>query len=822
MLTEKEVGRFYKARQAAIEGMYPNLNPEQRKAVLTTEGPLLLLAGAGSGKTTVLIHRVAHLLRYGSGADTKDIPEFVTPEDIEFLETYAKTPTPEQAPRMQRLCAWDTPAPWNILTITFTNKAAGELKERLERMLGPVALDIWASTFHSLCVRILRRDIERLGISSNFTIYDTDDSNRVIKDVLQSMNMSTDIMDPKRILRTIGQAKDNLQRPEDLMAQAKGSSDFYRQKIAQIYGEYQARLREANALDFDDLIFQTVVLLQRFEEVRLFYQKKFRYVMVDEYQDTNHAQYRLTSLLAGGYENICVVGDDDQSIYKFRGATIENILSFETQYRDARVIRLEQNYRSTQNILTAANQVIANNTERKGKNLWTDQGAGEKITVYTAATGTGEAQYIAQQLMEQYRQSGRWGDCAILYRMNAQSQALEETLKRNGIPYHIYGGTNFYDRAEVKDMTAYLCVISNPSDDLRLRRILNRPARGIGEKTVGDIAKIAEQERCSLWSVLTRAGEYPELKRSAGKLFVFVELIRSMAELARTVPLGECYDRLLENSGYLAMLHEKKTKENENREQNVLELKSSILSYEQRTRDAGLTPNLAEFLNEISLFTTLDTAADAEDFVSLMTVHNAKGLEFPHVFLTGMEEGIFPGLQAIGDQEEMEEARRLCYVAVTRAKKTLTLTCAKQRFLFGHTMNNEVSRFVQEMPEDCLIHLGQASPTPFPPWEETSSFAHLDPGSAVSYRQPEKSVLAKSEQPPRSPSYRGVGSMAAKQRTISIRLSEGDEVLHKAFGKGVILSVQQMGGDALLEIQFEEKGKKRLMAKAAMQQMKLL
>ena len=825
MLTKKEIERFYKARRAAIAQEYGHLNEKQKEAVFATEGPLLLLAGAGSGKTTVLIHRVAHLLRYGSGADTEEIPEFVTSEDVDFLETYSNAPDKAQAARMQRLCTWDAPAPWNILAITFTNKAAGELKDRLEQMLGPVALDVWASTFHSLCVKILRKDIDRLGISSQFTIYDTTDSGTVMKDVLQSMNISTEAMDPKRVLNAISRAKDNMQSPEALQEQARANSNFYEEKIAAIYAEYQTRLRSANALDFDDLIFYTVLLLQQFKEVRLFYQKKFRYVMVDEYQDTNHAQYLLTALLAGGSENICVVGDDDQSIYKFRGATIENILSFEQQYRDARVIRLEQNYRSTQIILTAANQVIANNTARKGKKLWTDRGEGTKITVYTATSGIDEAQYIARRLLEQYQETNHWSDCAILYRMNAQSQVLEEALKRNGIPYHIFGGTSFYDRAEIKDMTAYLSVIHNPSDDLRLRRILNRPARVIGAKTIDTMAQIAEREQCSLWSVLIHAKVYPELSRSEAKLRAFAGMIQAMIKLSHTVPLGELYEELLLQSGYIAMLREKKTTENRVREQNVLELKSSILTYESRMEEEGVMPTLEDFLNEISLLTTLDAEAEQEDFVSLMTVHNAKGLEFSHVFLAGMEEGIFPGIQAIGNPEEMEEARRLCYVAITRAKQSLTMTCARQRLLFGRTMNNRLSRFVEEISPDCLLHqrqqfaanqvsasdvfsqpVFQKRPDIFPSWEAGVQNAAREKNESVSRTKLRDTVARPAKQ----------------QRTVSIRLSDGDKVLHKAFGKGTILSVQQMGGDALLEIQFEEKGKKRLMAKAAMQQMKLL
>ncbi len=811
MLTEKESQRFRKARRVIIEQAYPNLNPDQRKAVLATEGPLLLLAGAGSGKTTVLIHRVAHLLRYGRGADTEEIPDFATPEDVAFLEKYAKEPVPEEAQKAQSLCAWDVPAPWNILTITFTNKAARELKDRLEQMLGRVALDIWASTFHSLCVNILRRHIDRIGFSTQFTIYDTDDSIRVLKDILEDLHLDTELFDPRKILGRIGRAKDQMKRPDDLLDEAQLRGDLYQKTVAQIYEEYQMRLKQANALDFDDLIFHTVVLLQRFEDVRLFYQNKFRYVMVDEYQDTNHNQYLLTSLLAGGYENICVVGDDDQSIYKFRGANIENILSFEKQYQGARVIRLEQNYRSTQTILAAANQVIANNIERKGKNLWTELGQGEKITLYLAMTEEEEAQYIAGKLLEEYRKRKTWKDCAILYRMNVQSRTLENACRRNGIPYRVYGGLRFYDRAEVKDMTAYLCVINNPSDQLRLRRILNRPARGIGEKTIEAMERIAAEEHCTLWDVLIRIDEYPSLKKSASKLHAFVDMIQTFISFSQTMPLADFYEELMIQSGYIAMLQSKNTPENRVREQNVRELKSNFLVYQHQMEEAGMKPTLADFLNEISLLTDLDDLGQEQDqdHVAMMTMHSAKGLEFPVVFLSGMEEGIFPGIQALGNMEEMEEARRLCYVAITRAKEKLILTYARQRTIFGHTSSHKISRFVEEIPAQCLQRLESARQDYLDQkmWNSASSSRALDDGI------PSK----------KKPNYGTIfGGVKPKSQHKTIALSVGDAVLHKAFGKGTICSVQPMGGDALLEIEFETSGRKRLMARAALQQMKLL
>ena len=493
MLTREEELRFCKARRAAIELDFQNLNPEQRRAVLATEGPLLLLAGAGSGKTTVLIHRIANLMKYGRGSDSDEVPDWVTEDDLAFLEGYAASrerPAPEDK-EQERLCRLDPAVPWSIIAITFTNKAAGELKERLERMLGPEANDIWASTFHSACVRILRRDIERLGFRSGFTIYDTADSERVVKDILKDFGLDDKTFPPKSVLGYISRAKDAMKLGADYLRECEKSGDFRLVKIAKIYVEYERRLREANALDFDDIILHTVRLLQQFDDVREYYQKKFRYVLIDEYQDTNHLQYQLASALAGGYENICVVGDDDQSIYRFRGATIENILSFEQQYKGARVIRLEQNYRSTKNILEASNAVIRNNQGRKGKELWTEQDAGDKVMCYTAMNEHDEAQYVAAQILTGFSGGRAWKDHAVLYRMNAQSNQLEQAFKRNGIPYRIIGGIRFFDRAEVKDMLAYLCVVNNPNDDLRLGRIINNPPRGIGATTVERAQAIA-------------------------------------------------------------------------------------------------------------------------------------------------------------------------------------------------------------------------------------------------------------------------------------------------------------------------------------------
>ena len=793
MLTDKQCSEFASLRRAAIALDYPNLNPEQLQAVLTTQGPLLLLAGAGSGKTTVLIHRVANLIRYGRGSDSTEVPGWVTEEDLNFLRGYVDHPTPEGKEYAARLCELDPAPPWTILAITFTNKAAGELKDRLERVLGPQALDIWASTFHSACVRILRRDIERLGFPSSFTIYDTDDSLRVVKDCLKELGMDEKLFPPRSVLSTISKAKDQMQLAEDFHKEARKSGDFRLEQIARLYTLYQKRLWEAGALDFDDIIFHTVRLLQQDGEVLAYYQNKFRYVLIDEYQDTNHMQYLLASLLAGGHKNICVVGDDDQSIYRFRGATIENILSFESQYKNAQCIRLEQNYRSTKTILSAANHVIRRNQGRKGKELWTAGAEGDKVHLYTAMNESDEAQYVANTILENYRQGRRWRDHAVLYRMNAQSYQLELAFKRTGIPYRVIGGTRFFDRAEVKDMLAYLCVISNPQDDLRLSRIINVPARGIGATTVERARAIAAQEGVSLWQVISQPEGYPALQKAGAKLGAFTALIRDLQAMSG-MDLGAFYEIVMERTGYAAMLQVKPDVENRTRLENIRELLTSIKGYMEHTD----SPSLAGFLDEIALYTDLDNQDPNEDAVVMMTMHSAKGLEFPVVFVVGMEEGIFPGMRCIGDEEEMEEERRLCYVALTRAKEQLHLVCARQRMLFGRTTSNRVSRFVDEIPDE-----------------------HIKKNIPRGYGYGEKSRIqtefARKAQPQsRSPlTAPAVKAPAAPAKAPSFAL--GDKVTHKAFGPGVINKLTPMGGDYLVEINFESAGTKKLMLRAAAQ-----
>ena len=793
MLTDKQCSEFASLRRAAIALDYPNLNPEQLQAVLTTQGPLLLLAGAGSGKTTVLIHRVANLIRYGRGSDSTEVPGWVTEEDLNFLRGYVDHPTPEGKEYAARLCELDPAPPWTILAITFTNKAAGELKDRLERVLGPQALDIWASTFHSACVRILRRDIERLGFPSSFTIYDTDDSLRVVKDCLKELGMDEKLFPPRSVLGAISKAKDQMQLAEDFHKEARKGGDFRLEQIARLYTLYQKRLWEAGALDFDDIIFHTVRLLQQDGEVLAYYQNKFRYVLIDEYQDTNHMQYLLASLLAGGHKNICVVGDDDQSIYRFRGATIENILSFESQYKSAQCIRLEQNYRSTKTILSAANNVIRRNQGRKGKELWTAGAQGDKVHLYTAMNESDEAQYVANTILENYRQGRRWRDHAVLYRMNAQSYQLELAFKRTGIPYRVIGGTRFFDRAEVKDMLAYLCVISNPQDDLRLSRIINVPARGIGATTVERARAIAAQEGVSLWQVISQPEGYPALQKAGAKLGAFTALIRDLQAMSG-MDLGAFYEIVMERTGYAAMLQVKPDVENRTRLENIRELLTSIKGYMENTD----SPSLAGFLDEIALYTDLDNHDPNEDAVVMMTMHSAKGLEFPVVFVVGMEEGIFPGMRCIGDEEEMEEERRLCYVALTRAKEQLHLTCASMRMLYGRTSANRPSRFAGEIPPDLLEQSGRSYQERSRPWESGSSYVPSPQARPKPIPTPGRPIPAQSTSP-------------------ALTLQKGDSVQHKAFGRGLVLSVQKMGGDALVEIAFDTVGTKRLMLKSASQ-----
>lgn len=780
--------RYIEARRNVVRAEFEHLNPMQQEAVLATEGPLLVLAGAGSGKTTVLINRIANILKYGRASDSEELPFDADEKQLETLLAGG-----EEA---QRIAAFEPAEPWRILAITFTNKAAQELKERLERMLGADANDIWACTFHSACVRILRRDAEKLGFSSSFTIYDTSDTQSLIKHILKDMDLDEKLFQPRSVMAEISRAKDAGVSAEEYLSRARAVKDVRRVRIGKIYSEYMRRLFSANAMDFDDLIVFTVKLLQEHDEVCAYWQRRFKYVLIDEYQDTNHMQYLLSSLLSGGWGNICVVGDDDQSIYRFRGATIENILSFENEYKNCRTIRLEQNYRSTGHILSAANSVIRNNLGRKGKELWTKSSDGEPIDLYVADNENDEAQYVASKIMASYGAGGNWRDNAVLYRMNAQSNQLEYAFKRNGIPYRIIGGTRFFDRAEVKDVLAYLSVIASPADDLRLTRIINSPPRGIGERSIELVRQIAERENCPMFDILRRAENYVELQRSALKLRLFSELIEQLRAFSQVNTPDLLLDELYEKTGYIRALEAKNTTESTAKIENVQELKTSVIGYMRESGDNTLEGYLAN----VALYTDMDNYDKEADSVVMMTMHSAKGLEFPNVYIIGMEESIFPGMRAIGEKDEMEEERRLCYVAITRAKEKLNLVCARQRMLFGRTTANRVSRFVDEIPENDIK---KNVPKGY-------GFREKPHDLGFAYK-------ARSAQPRYSAYVPAPKSEPTAQKTPDFAL--GDNVRHKAFGAGVITKLSPMGGDYLVEVNFENIGTKKLMLRAAAQHM---
>jgi len=794
-MTEKEFkNRYIKARKSVIERDFGHLNDMQIKAVMATEGPLLLLAGAGSGKTTVLINRIANLLRYGRGSDSEELPENASEADLEILEKAAKDINYPDMNRARRLAVLEPCEPWRVIAITFTNKAAEELKMRLEKMLGSDARDIWAQTFHSACVRILRSHADKLGYDKSFTIYDSSDSLSVMKHIVKDLEIDDKAFPPKTILNYISKAKDELQTPTDFLAQAHATNDIRRKKISEAYLAYSKRLKDADAMDFDDLIYNTVLLLENNRDVREFYQKRFKYVLIDEYQDTNNLQYRLAAALTGSRENICVVGDDDQSIYKFRGATIENILSFESRFKKARVIRLEQNYRSTGNILGAANAVIRNNQARKGKELWTEKDMGDKLTLYVAQNENDEAQYVATSILDSFSIGTNWRDNSVLYRMNAQTNKIEYAFKRNGIPYRIIGGTRFFDRLEIKDMMAYLCVILMPQDDLRVTRIINSPPRGIGDKTIETAQEIAASLGVSLFEVIKHANEYKDLGRASVRLREFANMMDEFRVLSESTPLDELFDIVVDKTGYARALEAKPSDENTARIENIGELKTNIISYIKETGDAGL----AGFLDEVALYSDIDNYDADNNCVTMMTMHSAKGLEFDNVYIIGVEEGIFPGIRSIGEPEEMEEERRLCYVGITRARKNLTLVCARQRMLFGKTSANNPSRFVEEIPREYIERKEAARNDVFGTKSEFSAYS---------------SGIKK----PYSPDKTKYTTIPQSQKTAD-NFSVGDKITHKAFGDGEITKMTQMGGDSLVEIAFTT-GTKRLMLKAAAEHM---
>lgn len=788
-------------RNKIIEKQFSRMNSMQFDAVTSVKGPLLILAGAGSGKTTVLVNRIAYLISYGDAYNNDNFRFPLNDEDIEILNRYYEGDTSLENDA-KRLLAYDAPKPWEILAITFTNKAANELKERLTKLLGEEdGNSIWASTFHSCCVRILRREGVRLGYSSHFTIYDTDDSKRVIKECQRLLNFDDKFIPAKTILGEISRAKDSLITPAQYLKEHE--ADPRKTVIGRAYEKYQELLKSGNAMDFDDIIVNTVKLLTEHKEVREYYQQKFKFVMVDEYQDTNHAQYKLTSLLAGGYKNLCVVGDDDQSIYKFRGATIENILKFEFQYDNAKTIRLEQNYRSTQNILDAANAVIANNSERKGKTLWTDNGTGDKIFINTLSDDISEGTFIASSIMDSSSGGRNWSDHAVLYRMNAQSATVERALVRAGIPYRIIGGHRFYERKEVKDIVAYLSVICNPNDTVRLRRIINEPKRGIGESTMNNAAKIADALGISLYEVISHADEYPALSRAAAKLNQFTMMIDGLRNDREKLSPTELYEALINRIGYVEYLSQDKDTFTD-RLANINELESNIQRYVEENPDE---PTLDAFLEDVALMSDIDNYNADSDAVVLMTLHSAKGLEFPVVYIPGMENGIFPGIQSLMSEADMEEERRLAYVGITRAKEKLTLTNAKTRMLHGQTSYNPPSCFLSEIPNE-LTEVRKPERTPFSSDNSYSSSGYRN------YSNERSSYSDNSYSKPKS-SYTASVSAAKTSASPSFDYKIGDRVKHKKFGEGMILGQTKMGNDMLLEIAFDSVGTKKLMAKVA-------
>ncbi len=742
--------------------IYDNLNSMQQEAVFHTEGPLLILAGAGSGKTRVLTHRAVYLI------EEKGIN------------------------------------PYHIMAITFTNKAAGEMRERIDQLVGVGAESIWVSTFHSTCVRILRRHIDRLGYDTHFTIYDTDDQKNLMKDICKRMEIDTKLYKERSFLSAISKAKDELISPEEFTLRAAG--DFVKERQAAVYREYQAMLYKNNALDFDDLIVKAVELLQQDGQVLDYYQERFRYIMVDEYQDTNTAQFQLIKLLAAKYQNLCVVGDDDQSIYKFRGANIKNILDFEEVYPDAKVIKLEQNYRSTQNILDAANMVIANNIGRKAKELWTDNGVGEKIDFDQLDSAYEEAEYILRDIQKKVRNGRyRYGECAVLYRTNAQSRLFEEQFVVNNIPYKVVGGVNFYSRKEIKDLLAYLKTIDNGRDDLAVRRIINVPKRGIGATTLSRVQEYADQKGISFYQALRMADDISNIGRGGVKIKPFVTFIQTMRSKVEFLSVSQLLQEIIEQTGYVEELEAEDTDESKARIENIDELISKAAAYEE----AEEAPTLSGFLEEVALVADIDSLEDGSDYVVLMTLHSAKGLEFPNVYLAGLEDGLFPGYMAItaDDPMELEEERRLCYVGITRAMTDLTITCAKQRMIRGDTQYNKISRFVEEIPGNLLTRAAKQKPA-----VKSQSEASIQSfGRAGAKLNP----LFNTRNVYQNKSYQSTSFATKSTSKISLEYTNGDRVKHIKFGEGTVQQIVEGGRDYEVTVQFDKVGTKKMFASFA-------
>lgn len=781
-------------KRAALNHYFQNLNTPQQQAVFHVNGPVLVLAGAGSGKTTAMIHRIVQMIHFGDGWVQANAS--ITKEDAAYLKDYIADKQPADLERLCSILAVQPIQPWHILAITFTNKAANELRSRLLQAIGEeCASMLHASTFHSACVRILRRSISKLGYDSNFTIYDTDDSQRLMKSCIADADVSEKQFPPRAVLTEISLAKDRMCSPEYFCIEA--GSDYRKMVIGKLYKEYQNRLKSANALDFDDLIYKTVELLESFPEELEYYQNRFRYIMVDEYQDTNHAQFRLVQLLSQKHQNLCVVGDDDQSIYRFRGATIENILNFEKQFKNAVVIRLEQNYRSTKTILEAANDVIAHNAGRKEKTLWTDLEDGKKIIWYKAVDETDESRFVAEKIEKEVQNGASYQDFAVLYRMNAQSNNIERMFVKEKIPYHIYGGTRFYDRKEIKDVLAYMTILYNPFDMVRFKRIVNEPKRGIGDATMEMLENITRDLGISPIDVMRDSETYPVLSKKVAHLKKFALMIDELTDAVKTMQLDEFFDLLLQKTGYADYL-KNMGEEGKIRLENVQELKSNILKYMKESE----LPSLENFLEEVSLYADAEQTETAPDTVSMMTIHAAKGLEFKTVFLIGMEENIFPSARSINslDENDLEEERRLAYVAITRAKKQLCVSTTDRRMLFGMTTSNPRSRFLGEIQGDCM--------------EQVQSKKNVAAGT----RKVEMVQSISLQQQLASRRNHHPQKTAAK----SVNYSVGTRVRHKIFGEGTILSITDMANDSMLEIGFDQVGTKKVMANFASSKMQVI
>ncbi len=781
-------------KRAALNHYFQNLNTPQQQAVFHVNGPVLVLAGAGSGKTTAMIHRIVQMIHFGDGWVQANAS--ITKEDAAYLKDYIADKQPADLERLCSILAVQPIQPWHILAITFTNKAANELRSRLLQAIGEeCASMLHASTFHSACVRILRRSISKLGYDSNFTIYDTDDSQRLMKSCIADADVSEKQFPPRAVLTEISLAKDRMCSPEYFCIEA--GSDYRKMVIGKLYKEYQNRLKSANALDFDDLIYKTVELLESFSEELEYYQNRFRYIMVDEYQDTNHAQFRLVQLLSQKHQNLCVVGDDDQSIYRFRGATIENILNFEKQFQNAVVIRLEQNYRSTKTILEAANDVIAHNAGRKEKTLWTDLEDGKKIIWYKSVDETDESRFVAEKIEKEVQNGASYQDFAVLYRMNAQSNNIERMFVKEKIPYHIYGGTRFYDRKEIKDVLAYMTILYNPFDMVRFKRIVNEPKRGIGDATMEMLENITRDLGISPIDVMRDSETYPVLSKKVAHLKKFALMIDELTNAVKTMQLDEFFDLLLQKTGYADYL-KNMGEEGKIRLENVQELKSNILKYMKESE----LPSLENFLEEVSLYADAEQTETAPDTVSMMTIHAAKGLEFKTVFLIGMEENIFPSARSINslDENDLEEERRLAYVAITRAKKQLCVSTTDRRMLFGMTTSNPRSRFLGEIQGDCM--------------EQVQSKKNVAAGT----RKVEMVQSISLQQQLASRRNHHPQKTAAK----SVNYSVGTRVRHKIFGEGTILSITDMANDSMLEIGFDQVGTKKVMANFASSKMQVI